>query len=103
MTENVYCYICGVDFKAHHHNQRYCSDECRREAYRISNRKWKKNYTKKRKAVAPKHNHPSIEQMVDVAMKLSKKLGRRMGYGDVQRMLITGKLEVKDGVIAYGE
>lgn len=41
----------------------------------------------------------SIHAMVDLALKLSKELGRVVQYGEVQEMILTGKLKVEDGVI----
>lgn len=98
MIKKVYCRICGTEFITHYNSRKYCSDECRKEAEKIQRREWKKKHTS-----AKQKAFPTIEEMVDVALRLSKKYGKRMGYGDIQKMLLTGKLKVKDGVIAYGE
>ena len=98
MIKKIYCELCGAEFLAHYHTQKYCSDECRAHGKKIKTLEWKKKH-----ASAKPTAFPSIEEMVDVALRLSEKYGKHLGYGDIQKMLLTGKLKVEDGVIAYGE
>jgi len=44
MGKSKKCDICGKEFEAHHANVRVCSEECRREKWRIAS---KKIYNKK--------------------------------------------------------
>ena len=37
----------------------------------------------------------TVEEMVEIACKLSKERGRYVSYGDVQQMILTGKLDVR--------
>ena len=94
------CDICGAEFTTNHKLKRYCSKECSKEAERIRKRKWK---PKNKCAASEQKVSVTIDQMIEIALKLSKEQGRIIQYGDVQSMLLTGKLKVKDGVIAYGE
>ena len=98
MTEA--CQFCGEWFEKIHHGQKYCCKECSQTA----ERKMKKERDAKRrrkqknnvKATSP---YPNIYGMVDIMMKLSKERGRVVQYGEVQRLLLTGRLKVKDGVM----
>lgn len=92
------CKICGKWFTKKRHNQKYCCDKCKAEAEKRRKQRLYFNTVKpqKREKCAP----PSItiEGMVDIMLKLSKERGYIVQYGEVQRLLLTGKIKVKDGV-----
>ena len=86
------CKMCGAEYVRIAGNHLYCSTECRNVALKI----------KKERAKEGKYgDNPkiTIEQMMDAALRLSEKYGRPVQYGEVQRLLLTGKLKVKGGVI----
>ena len=97
------CKWCGEWF-AKRGNQKYCCAECRRlserQQARINARKMREE-----KRVKKKNNDlrekPKItlDTMVDLMLKLSKEKGRTVQYGEVQRLLLTDRLKVRDGVI----
>lgn len=35
------CEICGAEYRTGHGRARYCSDKCRREAYRRKQKEWR--------------------------------------------------------------
>ena len=100
-TVMEFCAFCGEEFKKTNHNQRYCCEECCKTAENQRRRQ----RDRQRRRIAQKSakvgaNPLSIEDMVEIALKLSKKYGRVVSYGEVQRLLITGRLKLKDGVMA---
>ena len=92
------CKYCGHVFYPKHHNEGYCSDECRHQRQVESNRQARSALNRK-KAMKCKTPYVSMKQMVDAMIRLSNKKGRTVQYGEVQRLLITGKVEVRGGVI----
>ena len=99
MTEA--CKICGEWFTKKKNNQRYCCENCKREAARRIARKRYYDVLKPQSKVVKKSSTPSItiDDMVAIMLKLSQERGRAVQYGEVQRELMTGKLKVKDGVV----
>ena len=98
MSATEACSFCGEWFTKKRNNQKYCCEKCKKDAEK---RRLKKRYfavVKPAKKVEKRHA-PSItiEGMVDIMLKLEKKLGRVVQYGEVQQMLLTGKIKVKDG------
>lgn len=92
------CKCCGHVFYPKHHNESYCSDECRHQRQIELNRQYR-SVAEKKKAMKCKTPYVSMKQMVDAMLRLSKKKGRTVQYGEMQRLLITGKVEVRGGVI----
>ena len=90
MDKIAKCRYCGKEFVKNVKIHRFCSDVCRRRAY-----------NEKPKAEEPKVTKVkvSMEQMLDAMFRLSEKKGRNVQYGEVQSLLIAGKLKVKGGVI----
>ena len=96
-----FCAFCGDDFEKTNHNQRYCCDECRRTAEKQRKRQRdKQRRMEAKRSIKLGAKFPSIEDMVDISLKLSKERGHVVSYGEVQRLLITGRLKLKDGVMA---
>lgn len=95
-----FCAFCGDDFEKTNHNQRYCCDECQKTAEKQRKRqRERQRRSEAKKSIKLGAKFPSIEDMVDIMMKLSKERGRVVQYGEVQRLLLTGRLKVKDGVM----
>lgn len=99
-TVMEFCAFCGEEFEKTNHNQRYCCEECNKTAENQRRRQ----RDRQRRRIAQKSaklgaNFPSIEDMVDIMLRLSKERGRVVQYGEVQRLLLTGRLKVKDGVL----
>lgn len=92
------CKCCGHVFYPKHHNEGYCSEECRHQRQIELNRQYR-SVSEKKKAMKCKTPYVSMKQMVDAMLRLSKKKGRIVQYGEMQRLLITGKVEVRGGVI----
>lgn len=88
MDKTVYCRFCGWEFEPRNNHHFYCSRECRHFDLKRKNKKETK-----------KSNYPSIEDAVDIMLKLSDERGRVVQYGEFQTMLYTGKIKIKDGVI----
>jgi predicted nucleic acid-binding Zn ribbon protein len=89
MLEIRSCLLCGASFKAVNNRHVYCSAECKIDA----NKQRRKQNKSTQKAEI------TIEQIIDTALRLSKKRGKLVQYGDIQKELLLGKLIVKDGVI----
>ena len=92
MFNEVACARCGEWF-VRKGNQEYCCKECSDLAKKEAERKRKQKKRQKKNGA----KYPSIDDMVRMAMELSKESGKLVQYGDVQKMLYTGKLKVKDG------
>lgn len=92
------CKMCGEWFTKKRNNQRYCCEKCKKDAEKLRLKRRYFDVVKPEKNVE-KRCAPSIsiEGMVDIMLKLEKKLGRVVQYGEVQQMLLTGKIKVKDG------
>lgn len=103
MVTTAVCKMCGKLFTKKGHSQKYCCEECRRAAIRREQRKRYLEWVKPQNEKKKRQCAPSItmEGMVDIMLKLEKKFGRIVQYGEVQRMLRTGKLKVKDGKVLY--
>ena len=84
------CIACNTEFDPTAAWQRYCSLECRRKAAA-------KRRRRKREGVLVKPPKMSIEDMVSVMLKLSKKRGHTVQYGELQRDMITGKVKIIGG------
>lgn len=80
------CKLCGKEFHVRYGNQRYCSPECRVHGDRIAARR-RRN---RQKRVSPAL---SMQEMLDIMEKMSEEQGRVVQYGEVQAMLLTGRLE----------
>jgi hypothetical protein len=100
MSATEACGFCGEWFTKKWSNQRYCCEKCKKDAEKL---RLKRRYfdTIKSEKKGEKRCAPSIsiEGMVDIMLKLEKELGRVVQYGEVQQMLMTGKIKVKDGVM----
>lgn len=90
MKEIANCKYCDKEFEKQQPNHRFCCTKCRRDFYEKKPRKEQPKVGKVK---------VSMEQMLDAMFRLSEKKGRSVQYGEVQRLLITGKLKVKGGVI----
>jgi hypothetical protein len=95
MAKEEACGWCG-EWYVKHGNQNYCSKECSRlaEKQREKLKNLKRRSTKK---IAQSKPSLSIQDMVDLMLKLSKERGRVVQYGEVQKMILTGSLKVKGG------
>lgn len=90
MIRTVVCKICGNKFETENNRQIYCSVECKYEA--------QKQRSRMKNAPAVKE-YPSTYDMVEAMLKLSKKRGRIVQYGEVQKLILTGRLKVVRGRI----
>ena len=90
------CRFCGREFVKKNNSHRCCSRDCRIKAWNQDTKKLQEEQPKERKVTKVK---VSMEQMLDAMSRLSEQKGRNVQYGEVQRLLITGKLKVKGGVI----
>ena len=97
MTEA--CRFCGEWFTKKNYNQRYCCEKCQQEARKRRDRNRQKIVRKAKQNKKVCTASISIDSMVDIMLKLSKEYGRIVQYGEVQRLLLTGKLKLKDGVV----
>lgn len=99
-TVMEFCFLCGDEFEKLNHNQRYCCDECRETAEKQRKRQRdRQRRMEAKRSIKSGAKFPSIADMVDMGMKLSKECGRVVQYGEVQKMLLTGRIKVKDGVM----
>ena len=80
MTEIRYCLHCGAEFETDNKRRVYCSGTCKSRA--LYKRRTKKGL---------KAPSVSIEQMVDEMLRLSEEKGRSVQYGELQRMMLTGR------------
>ena len=78
------CKRCGEEYLQRTLHHLYCSNECREAA------------KKERKQQAKQTNHPkvTIDQMVATSNRLSEELGRYVSYGEVQHMLMDGRINI---------
>ena len=90
MERMIKCRVCGEEFTTTNNRQRFCSYKCRYEAQKEREAK---------KSSSPAKTYPDIYDMVDAMMKLSKERGRVVQNGEVQRMILTGRLKVVGGRI----
>lgn len=90
MIRTVVCKICGNKFETENNRQIYCSCECKYEAKKRGSRE---------KDIPTTKTYPSIYDMVEAMLKLSKKRGRIVQYGEVQKLILTGRLKVVRGRI----
>ena len=83
-----YCKMCGKEFTVRYRNHKYCCFECRMS---YSNRRKKEI----RKGVYKTITKPSVtmDRMLELMAKLSKEQGRVVQYGEVQKMLMTGRIK----------
>ncbi len=83
------CKMCGKEFTVRYRNHKYCCYECRMS---YSRRRQKEI----RKGVYKDIAKPSIpmDRMLELMAKMSKEQGRVVQYGEVQEMLLTGRLKL---------
>lgn len=93
------CNWCGKEFVQHHHNEKYCSEECKCQGYREAERISRRTKVVNKNVEKCKAPNVSMEMVLDAMNRLSKKYGRFVQYREVQVGLETGKLYVKGGVI----
>ena len=82
------CAYCGEQFWKTNSRQVYCSYECRVDSYKSIQLK------KKQEANKSKPPKVTIDQIVAESNRLSEELGRYVSYGEVQQMLMAGKLKI---------
>lgn len=82
-TRIMNCLHCGTPFKARNNRHCYCSASCKRDA----------NFERKQATIRlnVKPANITIEDMVDEMMRLSEEKGRTVQYGELQKMLLTGR------------
>lgn len=87
-TKTDYCKMCGKEFTVRYRNHKYCCVECRMSY----SRRRKKEI---RKGVYKTITKPSVkmDRMLELMEKLSKEQGRVVQYGEVQKMLMTGRIK----------
>ena len=93
MENEIACGWCGEWFVKEHHNQCYCSKQCRRYADKqkaMLREKKKSAQQKKAKQSIP---NLSMYEMIELMEKLSKERGRTMQYGELQTMIYKGELK----------
>lgn len=80
MTKKRYCQYCGAEFTTDNNRKIFCSGNCKRKSHQ------------KRRA-KPLVNHPkiTIEDMVDEMIRLSDEKGRSVQYGELQKLMLTGR------------
>lgn len=88
-TKTDLCKMCGKEFTVRYRNHKYCCCECRR-SYSRQRRKEIRN------GVYKDVTKPSVsmDRMLDLMAKLSKEQGRVVQYGEVQEMLLTGRMKL---------
>lgn len=59
------CGICGETFEAHHWNQKYCSDDCRKEAKRRSGMKYRRQNPEKYRVWAKEYFMKNRERKLE--------------------------------------
>lgn len=76
------CQMCNKDFDRKHFNQKYCSDECKKEAIKISKQKYKKTakgkeaerrYLNSDTGKAKENRYRSSEKAMELARQRAKK------------------------------
>ena len=86
------CAWCGTWFEKRG-SQKYCCEECSL----LAEKEQKKREYRKKTLAKTKAPSVSIEQIVDLMLRLSKERGYVVQYGEVQRELLTGKLKLNGG------
>lgn len=88
-TKTDYCKMCGKEFTVRYRNHKYCCSECRMS---YSNRRKKEI----RKGVYKNITKPSVtmDRIRELMAQLSKEQGRVVQYGEVQSMIVTGRLKL---------
>ena len=88
-TKTDFCKMCGKEFTVRYRNHKYCCYECRMS---YSRRRQKEI----RKGVYKDIAKPSVtmDRMLELMAKLSKEQERVVQYGEVQEMLLTGRLKL---------
>ena len=98
MAQEEMCKWCGELFFKRG-NQCYC---CKEHSRLAANQKAKlkaRMKSKKAKWNSDRVPNVSLHGMLDLMERLSSEKGRTVQYGEVQSMLYTGKLTIKDGVL----
>ena len=93
------CEICGAEFEQNHHSRKYCSKECYKMAHKIAYRLHKAEKQDEKIKYLSRRKMPDILGMLKIADELTKKTGMYHQYGDVQKLILTGKIKVEGGVL----
>ena len=80
----VKCGWGGEEFATMNNRRKYCCDECKNAA----------GHMKSRERERKKKPKLTIEDIVEIANRMSKEQGRIVHYGEVQAMIYTGRLKV---------
>lgn len=85
----VKCGWCGEEFATMNNRRKYCCDECKNAAGHMKSRE-----RERKKKPKLKKAKVTIEDIVEIANRMSKEQGRIVHYGEVQAMIYTGRLKV---------
>lgn len=95
MEKTRSCLWCGNEFIATHFNRQYCDCTCRDMAEKERKRREARNRAAWK--INRKQPDVTIDDLVAESIRLSKERGRFVSYGQVQKELLTGKLNLKGG------
>lgn len=104
---NYICPICGKSFIAHRILNRYCSEECRRNARREQDRNRKKEIrmqrSEQRNAERKEADRKRAEQIEARSRQVKENFARRCEDGDLRALLLREKAAGGNSTLKYWE
>ena len=88
-TKTDCCKMCGQEFTVRYQNHKYCCYECR-----MSYSNWRKKEIRKGVYKNITKTSVTMDRILELMDKLSKEQGRVVQYGEVQKMLLTGRIKL---------